>query len=261
MNEASRQFLADLQAKLTQYFNGDEIETMAFLMGVDYDSLRGGTKPTKVNSLISDMARNGRLELLVREAKKQRANVSWPDVPADFALPQSDGGPEVGATVYQIQNLHTGGGAFIGGDVTAGGAVNAGRKSVAGDDIGGNQYIMSGDFRGAILNIASRLDGVTQTIGASPALRPNQREELEQMMADLKAALSRVPPADVPAAETLTRRIDALAEEAASDHPDQDTITDLGDIARRAAGKLAGAVPGIVKVVAVIVEIVSSIAA
>jgi len=261
MNEASRQFLAELQGKLTQYFNGEEIETLAFVLGVDYDSLRGGTKPTKVNSLISDLARNGRLDQLLIETKKQRANVTWPDIPADFTLPQGTAGSETdGATVYQIQNLHTGGGAFIGGGVTAGGDVNAGQKRVAGDEIGGSKYVMSGDFRGAVLNIESRLDGVSQSIGAAPSMMPNQREELERLMADLKTALSRVPPEHMPAAETLARRIDALAEEATADQPDQETITDLGDIARRAAGKLADVVPGIARVVAVIVEIVSSAA-
>lgn len=262
MNEESRQFLAEIQGKLSQYFSGEEIETLAFILGVDYDSLRGGTKPTKVNSLIADLARNGRLDNLLRETRKQRANVTWPDIPADFTLPQGTGGSETdGATIYQIQNLSTGGGAFIGGSVAAGGDVDAGRKSVAGDEIKGSKYVMSGDFRGAILNIESRLDNVTQSVGGSPAMQPNQREELERLMSDLKTALSRVPPEHVADAETLARRIDALAEEATANNPDQENITDLGDIARRAAGKLAGVVPGIVKVVAVIVEIVSSIAA
>ena len=261
MNEASRQFLADLQGKLTQYFSGEEIETLAFILGVDYDSLRGGTKPTKVNSLIYDLARNGRLDQLLLETKKQRAHVEWPDFPADFTLPQGTAGSEAdGLTVYQIQNLNTSGGAFIGGGVTAGGDVDAGQKSVAGDEIKGSKYVMSGDFRGAVLNIESRLDNVTQTVGASPSMQPNQREELERLMADLKTALSRVPPEHVGAAETLARRVDALAEEATAEQPDQDTITDLGDITRRAAAKLADVVPGITRVVALIVEIVASIA-
>ena len=172
MNEASREFLAEMQSKLSQYFSGEEIETLAFILGVDYDSLRGGTKPTKVNALIADIARNGRLENLLREARKQRANVVWPAVPADFTLPQGASGSESdGATIYQIGSLNTGGGAFIGGGVTAGGSVNAGHTAVAGDEIKGSKYVMSGDFRGAILNIESRLDNVTQSLQAAPTIR------------------------------------------------------------------------------------------
>ncbi len=94
MNEASRQFMADLQGKLSQYFNIEEIETLTFVLGIDYDSLRGGTKPTKVNSLISDVARNGRLEELLREVRRLRGNVTWPDMPAGFELPLDAAGSE-----------------------------------------------------------------------------------------------------------------------------------------------------------------------
>jgi hypothetical protein len=182
-------------------------------------------------------------------------------VPADFSLPQGAGGSETdGATIYQIGALNTGGGAFIGGGVTAGGDVQAGQKSVAGDEIKGSKYVMSGDFRGAILNIESRLDNVTQSIGAAPAVQPNQRLELEQLISDLKRALGDVPPEQLPEAETLVRRVGALAEEAMVANPDQEAVTELGEIARRAAGKLSPYVPGITKLVAAIVEVVSSIA-
>ena len=65
MNEESRVFLAELQKNLTDYFSLEEIETLAFIMGVDYDSLRGATKPTKVNSLIMALSRQGQIELQV----------------------------------------------------------------------------------------------------------------------------------------------------------------------------------------------------
>ena len=260
MNEASRQFMADIQGKLTQYFSGEEIETLAFVLGVDYDSLRGGTKPTKVNSLLTFLARNGRLEELLRETRRQRANVTWPDVPADFELPQGAGGSETdGATIYHIGSLNTGGGAFVGGSVSATGDVNAGAKNVAGDEIRGSKYVLSGDFRGAMLNIESRLDNVTQTIGALPTTRPDQKEQLAQLVAELKRVLGLIAPQQVPEAETLVRRVVDLAEEATAANPDREAIDGLGEIVRRAAAKLAPTVPTVMTLVASIIELVAAI--
>ena len=260
MNEASREFLAEMQGKLSQYFSGEEIETLAFVLGVDYDSLRGGTKPTKINSLIAEMARNGRLESLLREARRQRTNVTWPDVPADFALPQGSSGSETdGATTYHIAPLNTGGGAFVGGSVTAGGDVEAGSKNVGGDEIKGSKYVMSGDFRGAMLNIESRLDNVTQTLGALPAAQPDQKEQLAQLVAELKRVLNQIAPQQASEAETLVRRIGALADEATAAHPDREAVRDLGEIVKRAAAKLAPTVPTVMTLVASIIELVAAI--
>jgi len=254
MNEASRQFLAELQGKLNQFFSGEEIETLAFVLGVDYDALRGGTKPTKINSLIYATARNGRLATLLREVRGQRANVEWPDAPDGFTLPQ--GGEAEPATVYQI---HTSGGPFIGGDVT-GGDVFTGQKNVAGDEIKGSKYVMSGDFRGAILNIESRLDHVTQTLGAAGHAPADRRSALVDTVEELKRALAALGPEQMPDAETLARRVGALVDEATAAHPDHETVSELGKIVRRAANKLSAAAPRVMALVTDIIEQVAGLA-
>ncbi len=260
MNSNSRQFLADLQGKLSQYFNIEEIETLTFMLGIDYDTLRGGTKPTKVNSLIADVARNGRLEELLREVRRLRGNVTWPVVPADFELPQGAAGSEAdGATIYHIGTLNTGGGGFVGGNVHGAGDLHLGARHVAGDEVKGNKYVFSGDFRGAMLNIESRLDNVTQTIGALPTARPDQKEQLAQLVAELKRVLNLIPPQQVPEAEALARRVAALADEAAAPSPDRQAIDELGEIVKRAAGKLASSVPTVMTLVASIIELVAAI--
>lgn len=260
MNETSRMFLAEMQGKLTQYFNNEEIETLTFVLGVDYDTLRGGTKPTKVNSLLAEMARNGGLPKLLGEVRARRGNVSWPDVPADFELPQGASGSESdGATIYHIASLNTGGGPFVGGSVTAGGDVHAGSTHIAGDEVKGSKFYMSGDFRGAMINIQSRLDNVTQTIGAMPAVRPDQKEQLAQLIAELKRTLTQIAPQQTPDAETLVRRIGALAEEATASNPDRAAVRDLSDIVRRAADRLAPTVPTVITLVASIIELVAAI--
>ena len=254
MNEESRLFLADVQAKLNTYFSGEEIETLAFVLGIDYDALRGGTKPTKINSLIMDAARKGQLAPLLAHARGERPNVTWPDAPARLELP-AGAAEEGGATVFQIGTLNTGGGGFFAGPVSAGGDVQAGRKDVGGDEIKGSKYVLSGDFRGAILNIESRLDNVVQTLGALPNAAPDQRQELAWLVGELKAALAAAPPEAVPDATNLTKRVEALAEEAAGDAPDPELVRDLGESLKRAASKL----PGVATLVAAIVELVAAI--
>ena len=182
MNEESRLFLADVQSKLNTYFSGEEIETLAFVLGIDYDALRGGTKPTKINSLLMDTARKGQLGPLLAWAREERANVTWPDAPARLELP-AGAAEEGGATVFQIGTLNTGGGGFFAAPVSAGGDVQAGRKDVGGDEIKGSKYVMSGDFRGAVLNIESQLSNVTQSIMAcllytSPSPRDRTRSRM-----------------------------------------------------------------------------------
>jgi hypothetical protein len=229
------------------------------VLGVDYDSLRGQTKPTKVNSLIGELARRGRLQELLDRVGHERDNVAWPAIPSDFELPQGAAGSETdGATIYQIGTLNTSGGAFIGGGVTAGGDVNAGHKQVGGDEIKGSKYVMSGDFRGAVLNIESRLDHVTQTIAASAA-PPDRKEQLAQAISELKQALNRISPEQAPDAEALSRRVAALADEAVAPNPDREAVAELGEIVRRAAGKLAGSIPGVIALVTRIIEIVNGI--
>ena len=254
MNEESRLFLADVQSKLNTYFSGEEIETLAFVLGIDYDALRGGTKPTKINSLLMDAARKAQLGPLLAWAREERANVTWPDAPARLELP-AGAAEEGGATVFQIGPLNTGGGGFFAAPVSAGGDVQAGRKDVGGDEIKGSKYVMSGDCRGVVLNIESRLDNVTQTLGALPNAAPDQRQELARLVGELKAALAQVPPEAVGDATNLTKRVEALAEEAAGDAPDPEYVRDLGESLRRAAGKL----PGIATLVAAIVELVAAI--
>lgn len=255
MNDASRAFWADVQGKLNTYFSGEEIETAAFVLGIDYDSLRGGAKPTKINALLTEAGRRGLLAQLLGWARAERTNVVWPDAPANLELP-GGAAEEGGATVF---NINTGGGAYFGGPVNAGGDVGVGQKNVAGDEIRGSKYVMSGDFRGAILNIESKLDNVTQMLGAMPAAAPDQRAELARLVGELKAALTATPPETAADAAKLADRVAQLAEEATADGPDGDLVRDLGETVKRAAGKVAHAVPGVMTLAAAIVELVAAI--
>jgi hypothetical protein len=261
MNQHSIQFQADMHQKLTRYFDLTEIETMAFMLGVDFDSLRGRTKPTKVNSLFSHLAMIGRLPELLAYAREQRPNVAWPDLPGDFELPQGPAGSELdGATIYQIGTLTTQGGAFIGGG-TINGSDFSNAKTVQGDEIAGNKNVLSGNFTNTLINIDSRLDRVTQTIQATPAIPPDQKFRLVQLIGELKQVLAGVPPDQAQEALNLTKRVEALAEETGSDQPDPEYINELAESLRRAAMKIAAVAPLAASIVNSIIELVSTIVA
>lgn len=139
--------------------------------------------------------------------------------------------------------VNTGGGAYVGGSVTAGGDVNLGAKTVAGDEIRGSKYVMSGDFRGAVLNIESHLSNVTQTIMAAPVGDAVQRADLNSLIAALQAEIEAVPPQRATEAEAIAGRLarvtDALAE-------GDGALVDISSAAlERAADSLTDVRPGI----------------
>src|SRR6185503_17727865 len=58
----------------------------------------------------------------------------------------------------------------------------------------GDQFNMTGDFRGAIVNIKSTLENVTQTVNASTGGDPSAKVELQQLLKQLSETLQQVPP-------------------------------------------------------------------
>lgn len=261
MNDSSIRFQAEVQQKMTQYFDQSEIETLAFRLGVDYDSLRGGTKPTKVNSLLSHIGRTGRLSELLAYAGKERPNVAWPEVPPDFELPQGVAGSESdGATVYHIGMLNTQGGAFISNSAVSGSDLSN-AKSIQGDALAGDKHVLAGNFSNAAININSRLDNVSQTIQAMPNATPDQKARLVQLIDALKSALAMLPETREKDVLSITKRVEALAQEAGSELPDPEYINDLAESLKRAAEKIAIAAPIVAALINSIVELVNAIAA
>lgn len=251
MNEASRQYLVDIQHKLITLYDAEELQTLCFVLGIDYDSLRGGAKQTKVNSLIMFMGRNGRLPELVEQAREDRNHVVWPDLPEQFELPQvvEDNGY---GTTYVV---NTGGGTYVQGSVATGGGNFTGRDNwVAGDVIGGDQMELSGDFRGSVVNIDSHLEHAVQSIAAMPHGTQQEKAELARLIAQLRGMLAQAPPELAADAGSIARRVELLAEEAQNEKPDQSLITEIGDGLKRAARRLAPRLPQLLPLVGVILD-------
>lgn len=254
MNEASLSYLVDLQKKVYSLYDAEELQTLCFMLGVDYDSLRGNAKQTKVNSLIMRMARTGRLADLVDQASQDRTHVEWYDPPEDLELPEMT---EYGAAATYYVN--TGGGAFVQGSVTAGGAFAGRDHIVQGDAVGGDSYDLSGDFRGSAVNVNSRLDHAMQSIATMPHGTPEQRETLAGLLVELRTVLAQAPPEQAADADAIARRIEVLAEEAENQNPDRALIEQIADSVRRAAGKLAPKLPRLLPLLAAIFELVRAV--
>lgn len=83
------QYAARLYKMLDRYFNEQELRSLMFGLGVDYDSLAGAGKSDKARELIGYMFRRGSLEKLLLGVNRERPNVPWPYPPINepFAEP------------------------------------------------------------------------------------------------------------------------------------------------------------------------------
>ncbi|MEZ4518032.1 MAG: hypothetical protein R3C44_14835 [Chloroflexota bacterium] len=90
------------------------------------------------------------------------------------------------------QDIDTSGGAYVAGDVRTGGDFIGRDRHVHGDAVAGSKYVLSGDFHGAIVNVESKLDRVTQNITAAPLADGRDQVLLLQQVADLRVELEQV---------------------------------------------------------------------
>jgi len=139
--------------------------------------------------------------------------------------------------------VNTGGGAYVGGNVTAGGNVNLGSTTIGGDQVKGSKYVMSGDFRGAALNIESQLSNVTQTILAAPAGDAAGRAELTSLIAGLQAEINQLPGERLAEAGRLAAQLEKVSQ--ALSEGDEEMAVVRGAALERDAAALSDARPGI----------------
>jgi len=81
-----------LRENINRYFSLDEIESLCFDLGVDFENIGGSSKPGKVLELIQYMERRGRLDELAQACNKSRPNVDWGVGAAVTQTGQSDNG-------------------------------------------------------------------------------------------------------------------------------------------------------------------------
>lgn len=69
-----------LRDALSAGFNLDELQSLCFELGIDYENLGGQGKAGKTRELVGYMDRRGRLEDLARAAARMRPDLAWDEV-------------------------------------------------------------------------------------------------------------------------------------------------------------------------------------
>jgi hypothetical protein len=142
----NNEFLNILYENLNRYFSLDEIRTINFNMGIDYDSIPGEAKPAKIRELLIILGRQGKLPDLLGLVNRYRPNANWPPMPKNFEIPSTG---EWAASSKQVQNVHDGDvtyGNKIGGDNVQGDKFTG--DKISGDKIGGDK-ISVGNISGS----------------------------------------------------------------------------------------------------------------
>ena len=72
--------LGQLRENLVEYFSQEELRSLCFDLGVDWDRLRGEEKAGKVTALLTSLDNTGRVPELIERCSKLRPNVAWQEI-------------------------------------------------------------------------------------------------------------------------------------------------------------------------------------
>ncbi|GAP08463.1 MAG TPA: hypothetical protein DEQ80_07760 [Anaerolinea thermolimosa] len=117
-----------------------------------------------------------------------------------------------------------------------------------------DQYNLSGDFRGAILNIASTLENVQQTVGQMQTGDEDSRRELQQLIGQLSKELTAAVPAEKKEqVEAVAATAKALVEQAKEPKPNRTMLQITGEGLKQAAQNVADVLPTVLSIATQIV--------
>ncbi len=111
-----------------------------------------------------------------------------------------------------------------------------------------DQFKMSGDFRGAIINIKSTLTNVQQSVGAIQTNDENARKELEKLIGELNEALQKIPETKHEQAQAVAETAKALVDTAKAEKPNKTMVQITGESLKKAAENLADVMPTVVTI-------------
>jgi hypothetical protein len=123
----------------------------------------------------------------------------------------------------------------------------------------GDKFDLSGDFRGAILNIKSTLTDVQQSVGKIPSADESTKQELESLVEALKQALEAAPAEKQEEAQAVAESAKMLVETAKTEKPNRTMIEITGEGLKKAAQNLAEVMPSVVGIATQIVMAVMKI--
>jgi hypothetical protein len=123
----------------------------------------------------------------------------------------------------------------------------------------GDQFNLSGDFRGAIVNLKSTLRNVRQTAGQIPGGDDDTRKQLQDLIDRLSAELEKAPPEKKEDVEAVAETAKALVEQAKNEKPNKTLIQISGEGLKQAAKNIMDVLPTVtsiaVQIVAAVVKL------
>lgn len=137
-----------------------------------------------------------------------------------------------------VRNVDTGGGDYAGGNIDK-------RK---GTFVSGDQFTMSGNFSGAILNIKSTLTNVSQSIGAAPHGDAATKAQLQQLIEQLSAELQKAPAEKASEAEAVAETVKTAVEQATRAQPNKTLVRISAEGLKQAAQNLAAVLPTVLPI-------------
>lgn len=122
-----------------------------------------------------------------------------------------------------------------------------------------DRFNMSGDFRGAIINIKSTLTNVQQSVGEIHSTDETARKELETLIQQLSEALEKVPAGNEDQAQAVAETAKVLVDTAKAEKPNKTMLQISGEGLKQAAQNLAEVVPAVVGIAGQIVLAVAKL--
>lgn len=122
-----------------------------------------------------------------------------------------------------------------------------------------DRFNMSGDFRGAIINIKSTLTNVQQSIGEIHSGDETARKELESLIGQLSEALEKVPEGHQEQAQAVAETAKVLVDTAKTEKPNKTMLQISGQGLKQAAQNLADVMPTVVTIAGQIVMAVTKL--
>lgn len=120
-----------------------------------------------------------------------------------------------------------------------------------------DEFNMSGNFQGAVINIKSTLTNVQQSVGEMPAGDATDRAQLTNLIQQLSEILQKIPAEQQEYAQALAETTQALVNAAKQQKPNPTTVQITGAGLLQAAKNLASVTPLVLPLASQIVETVT----
>ena len=123
----------------------------------------------------------------------------------------------------------------------------------------GDTFNMSGDFRGANINIKSTLTRVSQRVVNLPQTDQTAKDELQALLVQLNETLQQAPRDKAEEAEAVAKSAEQLVATASEEKPNKTLIQIAGEGLKQAAETLAKVMPTALTTATQIVTLISKL--